>query len=270
MSRASHGPAHSTLHTGHELHSRDHSMQLSTAVHAEVRSSQAHWGESLDPQRYLQHFAVACLRFRADSMQPQQVHAMHQFAEGLCTCLPALVANAVARCPFTGNSQHLRSSETAFCETPNAALQTPVWQGRCYACSHTKIISIIHTAATMHLVHTLPCNTLWYVQMRIDLSAYQQLHALLKVSLLCCSLACFHDVLTYLDQVWRLHVSVEHLAHIVRNELQRSPSGHSFHCDFSSFFQVVQVVKGLSYSLCTDDDAMIGMQQGPLAIHDSC
>ena len=63
---------------------------------------------------------------------------------------------------------------------------------------------------------------------------------------------------------------MEHLAHIVRNELQRSPGGHSFHCDFSSLFQVVQVVKGLSYSLRTDDDAMISMQQGPLAIHDSC
>ncbi len=41
MIQASHRPVHSTtgIHTGHELPSRDDSMQLSTAAHAEVRSS---------------------------------------------------------------------------------------------------------------------------------------------------------------------------------------------------------------------------------------
>ncbi len=46
------------------------------------------------------------------------------------------------------------------------------------------------------LVLTLPCSTLWYIQMCVGLSAHQQLHALLTVSLLRCTLACFHDTLT--------------------------------------------------------------------------
>ena len=154
MTRASHGPVCSTLHTGHEVHLRDHLMQLSTAAHAEVPLSQAHWGESLDPQRYLQQFAAACLRLRADSMQPQQMHAMHHFAEGLCTCLPALVADAVSRCLFTGNSQHLRSSKTAFCETPSVALQTPVWTRQMsHMLWHTKITLIIRNSSNKQLVH---------------------------------------------------------------------------------------------------------------------
>ena len=86
-------------------------------------------------------------------MQPEQVHAMYRVAKGLCTCLPGLVAHVVARCPFTGNSQHLRSSKTAFCETPNAALQIPVWTRQMsHMLQHSRVLLIIHHSSNVHVV----------------------------------------------------------------------------------------------------------------------
>ncbi len=76
--------------------------------------------------------------------------------------------------------------------------------------------------------------------------------------------------LAYLDQMRRLHVCVELLTHMIRDELEWPASGHGLDCDLPRLLQIVQVVKGFGYSLCADNDAMVGMQQSPLAVHDPC